>query len=77
MTAAGNSGPVSPGAPGNLYLVLMLVTFYFSEEPLSFEKLKIYFCWVFFSFSDEKLQFSVESKALLWSGPYWGTYRLL
>lgn len=76
MTTAGNGGPVSPGAPGNLYLVLMLKAFYFPEELQLFEKLKI-FCWVYFSISDEKLQFSVEGKALLWRVPYWGTYRLL
>lgn len=50
MTTAGNCGPVSPGAPGNLYLVLMLGTFYFSEKLPSFEKLKIFLLGVFWPF---------------------------
>lgn len=47
MTTAGNSGLVSPGAPGTLYLVLVLETVDFSEELLLFEKLKIFLLRVF------------------------------
>lgn len=47
MTTEGNSSPISLGPPGNLYLVLMLETFSFSRELLSFCKAENLFAgWI-------------------------------